>query len=738
MINLNMKLKNHNTNDGVIGDSSSTTNTKRVITHEDLWLMKRVGAPVPSPDGKWAIFTVTQPAYDKDATTDLWLVPLRPPDNDRNNNTNDNSGGKKRNNAAAAAAAAPRQLTHSLASKSGLDWHPNSTKVAFAMKRDDKDVSQIYIVDIRITGDGREGVERITNVVAGGVGARLPKFSPDGRYISFVSDVFVDDTTMNDEYNHRKYNARIYESFPIRYWDRWLNNDIQPHLFVQKAKVGAEARSLLANTKLVSLPGFGGLDAENGETLPSVWTLDSKSLVFVARTNKNMAICALTPGQLFCVDLVAGSEPIQLTNGTASYDEPVFRPDGKALLTKCEMGGDGKTYHHDRIMSFPWPFSFEKRIDLTAELDLSVVNFVVDSESKTIYFIAEAGEQTSLFSVSSSGGAVKAHNMPKHGCLTGLALGGNEFIACYESASCPPEVVRLNVLSGSYHAITHFHTAKVAPLDLPPIDRFTFISAKGRIIHNLLVMPAGFDLMRKYPLLVMIHGGPTPQFKDCWMVRQNYRLLASDCFVLLLTNYSGSSGYSEEFGQAIQFDPIITPADEINQGADEASKRYTFINGSLRGVLGASYGGHLANWMEATTTHYKAIISHAGLSSQVTQWATSDIIYAREMNMGGPVWENNVIWNDHSPTSRAGNHALGTGWVTPMLLTVGEHDFRVPINNTLEMFTYLQRLQVPSKLIIFPDANHHIIKGEDSRFWYNEVHSWLMKHLTNDKQLSML
>jgi hypothetical protein len=175
--------------------------------------------------------------------------------------------------------------------------------------------------------------------------------------------------------NTQKYNARIYESFPIRYWDRWLNNDIQPHLFVQQAKVGAVARSLLANTKLVSLPGFGGLDAENGETLPYVWTLDNKSLVFIARTNKNMAIRASTPGQLFCVDLVAGSEPILLTNGTASYDDPVFRPDGKALLTKCEMGGDGKTYHHDGIMSFPWPFSMEKRIDLTAELDLSVVNF---------------------------------------------------------------------------------------------------------------------------------------------------------------------------------------------------------------------------------------------------------------------------------------------------------------------------------------------------------------------------
>lgn len=199
--------------------------------------------------------------------------------------------------------------------------------------------------------------------------------------------------------------------------------------------------------------------------------------------------------------------------------------------------------------------------------------------------------------------------------------------------------------------------------------------------------------------------------------------------MLVLTNYSGSSGYTEAFGQAIQLDPLKTPGDEINQGADEAIRRYAFIDGSRQAAAGASYGGHLANWMEATTTRYKCLISHAGLVTHATQWSTSDSIYHREVGNGGPVWEQNPVWREQSPTSYAGNHAKGTGWVTPMLVTVGEQDFRVPLNNSLENWTYLQRLQVPSKLITFPEENHWILRGENSRFWFGEVHAWLAKYL---------
>lgn len=685
-----------------VGGARAAESAKRAITHEDLWLLKRVGAPVPSPDGKWAVFAVSQPAYDaKETSADLWLMPL------------DGS-------------APARQLTQTKAPESGADWSPDATRVAFSTKRDGDEVAQIYVIDVVRGGEA----ERVTSL---STGARAPQWSPDGKQILFVSEVFPG--AADDEANKkaakaikdRKYNARVYEGFPIKYWDRWLDEK-KAHLFVQEAKAGAKPRDLLAGTKLAALPGFGGKEAETGEGLPAAWAPDGQSVVFVARTTRNQAAYAETPTQLFAVAL-EGGEPRQLTDDKGSYDDPAFRPDGKGLLASYEAGGDGKTYHHQRIVAYPWPFDAAKRAVLTGDFGLSVVKFVTGEDSKTVYFTAEAGEQTKLFSVPATGGAVKALEVPKDGCLTGLSRGGAALVANVDSAANPPEVARLDVAAGAYRVLTHFNDAKLAQLDLPKVERFQFTSAKGRPISNLLVKPAGFDAAKKYPVLVVMHGGPTPQFKDAWGLRWNYHLLAAPGYVLVLTNYSGSTGYTEAFGQAIQFDPLKTPGDEINQGADEAIKRYAFIDGSRQAAAGASYGGHLANWMEATTTRYKAIVSHAGLATHATQWSTSDSIYHREVNNGGPEWDGGAVWREQSPTSYAGNHAKGTGWVTPILVTVGEQDFRVPINNSMEMWTYLQRLQVPSKLLVFPEANHWIMKGEDSRFWFGEVHAWLAKWL---------
>ncbi|MDP3071418.1 MAG: S9 family peptidase [Opitutaceae bacterium] len=675
---------------------------KRAITHADLWLLKRVGAPVPSPDGKWAVFSVTAPAYDaKDQSSDLWLVPL------------DGS-------------APPRQLTQTKGSESGADWNPDARRIAFSAKRDGDDAAQIYVIDVVRGGEA----ERVTSL---STGARNPQWSPDGQHLLFVSEVYPG--ALDDEANKkaakavkdRKYSARVYEGFPIKYWDRWLDEK-KAHLFVQEAKAGAKPRDLLAGTKLAALPGFGGKEGETAENLPAAWAPDGKSVVFVARTTRDRAAYASTPTQLFSV-ATAGGEPVQLTDDKGSFDEPAFSPDGRSLLATHSAGGDGKTYHHTRIVSFPWPFDAAKRASLTANFGLSVVKFVASADSRTVYFTAEAGEQTKLFSVPAAGGAITAHDVPRAGCLTGLARGGDALIANYDSAARPAEVVRLDVAAASFKALTRFNDEALAALDLPAVERFQFTSARGRPISNLLVKPAGFDAAKKYPLLVLMHGGPTPQFKDQWGIRWNYHLLAAPGYVLVLTNYSGSTGYTEAFGQGIQLDPLKGPAEEINQGADEAIKRFPFIDGTRQAAGGASYGGHLANWMQATTTRYKALISHAGLATLATQWSTSDGIYHRELSNGGPVWEQNPIWRDQSPTTYAGNHAKGTGWVTPMLVTIGEQDFRVPANNAYEMWTYLQRLRVPSKLLTFPDENHWILKGENSKFWFAEVHAWLAKHL---------
>ena len=228
---------------------------------------------------------------------------------------------------------------------------------------------------------------------------------------------------------------------------------------------------------------------------------------------------------------------------------------------------------------------------------------------------------------------------------------------------------------------------------------------------------------------MVIHGGAANMWHDAFVLRWNYHLLAQPGYVVLLTDYKGSTGYGEEFARAIQFDPLKGPAEELNEAVDEAINRFSFIDGARLAAGGASYGGHLSNWLQATTTRYRAIISHAGEADLIMQWDTSDSVFGREVNSGTPVWRDSAIWREQSPMLQGGNQAKGTGFKSPILITVGELDYRVPLNNAYAWFTLNQRLQVPSRLLVFPEAGHWILRGEDSRYFYGEIHAWLAKYL---------
>jgi dipeptidyl aminopeptidase/acylaminoacyl peptidase len=284
-------------------------------------------------------------------------------------------------------------------------------------------------------------------------------------------------------------------------------------------------------------------------------------------------------------------------------------------------------------------------------------------------------------------------------------------------------VVRLDASSGRFEALSGFNTARAAAIDWQPLRHFWITSKAGKKIHSMIALPPEFDEHKKYPLLVLLHGGPASMWRDQFFTRWNYHLLATPGYVVLLTNYTGSTGFGEKFGQEIQLDPFRGPANEINEAADEAIHQFAFIDGNRQAAAGASYGGHLANWMQATTTRYKCLVSHAGLINLESQWGTSDGIYHRELQNGGPVWEQGKVWREQNPIRYAKNFR------TPMLLSVGERDFRVPMNQTLENWAVLQRLQIPSRLIVWEEENHWIAKGEDSRYFYQELLGWLKKYL---------
>lgn len=658
------------------------THEARPITHEAMWLLKRVGTPSPSPDGKWVVFSVIEPSYNAaDESSDLWIVP------------GDGS-------------AAPRKITSSKAAESGVAWSPDGKAIAFSSRREGDSAAQVYLLPL----SGGEA-QRITNIPSG---ATSPQFSPDGKSLLFVSP-------MKPKKPEVKYQARVFETFPIRYWDRWLD-DAQPHLLVQAAQVGAKAKDLFESTKLIGMPGFGGAMGETGPSMNGTWSPDSRQIVFTATLNRNQAAYANVVSHLFAVS-AEGGEPRQLTTSMVdSYARPVFRPDGKALYAAQQNEGP-KQYSLSRLAMFDWSGdgNLGGRTIVSSGLDRSVDSFVFSADSKSVYIGAEDAGLGKIFRIPAAGGGASVLFDITTGGYSGLASAGGALFASFDSATRPAEIVRVD--SKGHTALTHFNDDAIAKFDLAPLRHFWFTSAKGRRIHNMIVLPPGLDESKKYPLFVLMHGGPHNMWKDQFFLRWNYHLIAQPGYVVLLTNYTGSTGFGEQFAQEIQGDPLKTPGDEINQAADEAIKKYSFIDASRQAVGGASYGGHLANWMQATTTRYKCIIAHAGLVNLESQWGTSDTVYSREVNNGGPPWEQGPIWREQNPIRYAAK------FKTPILLTVGENDFRVPMNNTLENWSVLQRMKVPSKLIVFPRANHWILNGEDSRFFYQELHAWLAKWL---------
>ena len=672
---------------------------KRAITHEDVWLMKRVGAPVPSPDGKWLVFTITEPAYEaKEQWSDLWIKSL----------TDDTP---------------VRRLTYSKAGEGSPNWSPDSKKLVFSAKRDGDEAGQLYVLDLANGGEA----ERLTTLT---LGARQPKWSPDGTQLLFISEVYPGNTDEEavkksaKERKDRKFNARAYEQFPPRFWNQWLD-DKQVRLFVMDAKPGAKPRDLLTGSKLAALPGFGGSPGEDGQALEAEWTPDGRAVILAASINRDTAAHAAVTAQIFSV-AVAGGEPQRLTNDDASYGSLSFSRDGKTLFCATQAETPGKVYDLSRLASYPWPFNANGRKVLTAALDRSVSRYALPADSDRVYFTFEHAGIEQLHSVSYAGGDVRPEASPATGSIGGLSAGGPALVGTWDSAVSPTEIYSFK---GAPKRLTSINSAKAATLDLPPVEHFTFKASDGREIHNLIVKPASFDPAKKYPLFLVIHGGAASMWHDTFVLRWNYHLLAGADYVLLLTDYKGSTGYGEEFARSIQFDPLKGPADELNEAADEAVKRYGFIDGSRLAAGGASYGGHLANWLQATTTRYKCIISHAGEADLIMQWGTSDSIFGREVNSGGPVWGDRKVWREQSPLMQGGNHAKGTGFTSPILITVGEIDFRVPLNNALTWFALNQRLNVPSKLIVFPEAGHWVLKGEDSRYWYGELHAWLAKYL---------
>jgi dipeptidyl aminopeptidase/acylaminoacyl peptidase len=267
--------------------------------------------------------------------------------------------------------------------------------------------------------------------------------------------------------------------------------------------------------------------------------------------------------------------------------------------------------------------------------------------------------------------------------------------------------------------VTHINDALLSQIEMPPLEPFTFKGANNEEVQGFLIKPPGFDAAKKYPLKFLIHGGPQGAWGDSWSYRWNGELFAANGYVVVMINFHGSTGYGQKFTDSISGDWGGKPYEDLMKGLDYVEKTYPFIDKNREAALGASYGGYMANWVLGHTDRFKCIVSHDGVFNTESAYGTTEELWFSEWEFKGPPWKNRELYRKFSP------HLFADKFKTPTLVVHGQLDFRLDVSEGFQLFTTLQRLKVPSKMLYFPDEGHWVLKPQNSRLWWKTVNDWV-------------
>lgn len=653
---------------------------KHPITFDDLIRMQRVSEPRISPDGKWVAYTVATPDMEANRNaSNIWLT--------------------------ATAGGEAMQLTRSGRDTSPV-WAPDGKTLAFLSSRSSE--SQIYLLAM---GGGE--ARPLTHI---STGVDIAKWSPDGKMLAFTSWVYPnckDDAcngARDTEREKSKVKARAYEQLLYRHWDHWSEGK-RSHLFVVTADGSGAPRDLTPGANYDVPPDQRG-DAGDINFSP-----DAKEIAFVAVTDKVEA--RSTNGDIFTV-AVAGGEAKRITTNQGFDGNPVYSPDGKYIVYHAQFVAG---YEADRWRVMLYDRKTGTQENLSERLDRNAEDLHWSTDSRTILFHAEDETLSPIFALAAQTGA-RARKIVAEGSNAAISLAsdGRTIAFTRSSLTAPAEVFVAASDGTGARQLTHQNDARLAALEMNAPETFWFEGAEGTRVQAMMIRPPKFDAAKKYPLLVLLHGGPQTMWTNSWGYRWNAQVFSGAGFVTLMINRRGSTGYGQKFVDEITDDWGGRAYTDVMKGVDYALAKYPFIDGERMAAAGGSYGGYMANWMATHTGRFKALVSHAGIFDKVAMYGSTEELWFEEHDMKGMPWTNPASYNKWSPLSSATE--LGK-FKTPTLVIAGERDYRVPYTQSLEFFTALQVQGVPSKLVVFPDEGHWILKPQNGQYWYKTVFDWL-------------
>ncbi|MFL6333607.1 MAG: alpha/beta hydrolase family protein, partial [Pyrinomonadaceae bacterium] len=287
-------------------------------------------------------------------------------------------------------------------------------------------------------------------------------------------------------------------------------------------------------------------------------------------------------------------------------------------------------------------------------------------------------------------------------------------------------IAPLNGSANQGAPLTHTNDAFMRQFSLRPAEGLTWEGAAGAKVAGWLFRPPDFDPNKKYPLVVLIHGGPQGAWANSWGYRWNPQVYAARGYVVFMPNPRGSTGYGQQFTNEISGDWGGKAYTDIMNGVALVAAM-PFVDKNNVAAAGASYGGYMVEWIlghnDDPRVKFKTLVAHAGTFNLESMYGATEELWFPEWEFKGTPWNAPELYAKWSP------HRFAKNFKTPTLVTHGELDFRVPVDQGLQLFTYLQRQGVESRLVVFPDEGHWILKPGNSQFWYTTVLDWLDSHL---------
>jgi dipeptidyl aminopeptidase/acylaminoacyl peptidase len=660
----------------------------RGFTVEDLVAMERVGSPAVSPDGSRVAYTVRTTDMGKNrGHTDVYVVDLR------------------------AANPTPQRLTSDAASSTDPEWSPNGDAVYFLSSRSGS--GQVW----RVPAAGGDAV-RVTDLPLDVDAFRV---APTGDRMLLSMAVFRDCADLActkarlDAKEKDKASGKLYDRLFVRHWDTWSDgrNNV-----LYAAPLDASGR---VNGTPVSLSGSLDGDVPSkpfGDREEFRFSPDGKTAVFSVRIAGKTEAWS-TNFDLYAVP-AAGGMPRNLTADNHAWDtKGVFSPDGRTLayLAMSRPGFEADRYHIVLL-----DLASGKKRNVAESWDRSPGGLQWTADGKTLVADAEDVGQHRLFAIDVASGKVSP--LTDKGSIGGFDVRGTTIAYTQTNLASGAQLFGMRLGAEKPVQLTHVNDTKLADVRWGEYEQFSFKGANGDTVYGHVMKPWNYEPGKSYPVAFLVHGGPQGSFGNGWSYRWNPQVYAGAGYATVFIDFHGSTGYGQQFTDAISGDWGGKPLEDLKKGLAAAVAKYPWLDRARACALGASYGGYMMNWIEGNWPDgFKCIVNHDGVFDTRGMAYSTEEQWFTDWENGGPYFTVPEKHERFNPVLHVNK------WKTPMLVVQGDLDFRIPTAQGLSTFTALQRRGIESKLLVFPDENHWVLKPANSLLWHHTVIGWLDQHL---------